>query len=161
MTGTRAEISDILVGRATGLIVVTGVSADPAADASPRAYTDDPIAYAVRKSGGSTASLLAATDAEIAAVETGKEDQVLDIAELRFLDNLIGRWTKANQSRGPITQSLGDLGKFYQDRADSLREKVKEVYAVDASTPTVISTTASFSDVPSGSAASAAQTYYF
>ena len=137
MNTTVAQIEAVLVGRTSGLLVVAGISSTPAADASPRAYLVDPIGYAVRKSGGTTASPFAPTSFDLDTVPAVNLDQLLDLAELRTLDNALGAWTEPDQAKGPLNQKLGRLAEFYLKRADSLRQKIKDVYKVDAEVPQI------------------------
>jgi hypothetical protein len=138
MDATIAQLESVLLARTRGVWVLSGVSEDPDADASPRVYLADPIAYAIRKSGGTTASPFAPATADLATVAADKVDQCLDLAELRSLDNGLGNWTQTDHAEGPLSQKWAALAKFYFDRAECLRTKITEVYKVDADAPTVV-----------------------
>lgn len=137
MDATIAEIEDEIVDRTRGLMKLVSLSADPDADASPRAYLAGPISYAIRKSGGSTASIRTPVAADLLTVDIADLDQLLDIAELRAIDNALGSWMEPDQAEGPQSQKLGALAQFYQARAECLRQKIKDVYKVDADVPSV------------------------
>lgn len=134
---TVEDFEDELIDRTRGLLILVGLSADPDADASPRAYLKSPIAYAIRKSGGTTASVRTPVDSDLETVVADKTDQCFDIGELRLIDNALGSWIEPDQAEGPLSQKLGALGEFYLKRAECLRQKVKDVYKVDADVPQV------------------------
>ncbi len=137
MIATIAEIEAEIVDRTGGLLIVAEISQTPKTDASPRAYLASPIGYAIRKSGGSTAGVRNPTTSDLLTVDLAKLDQLYDLAELRTIDNALGNWTQPDQTEGPLSQKLGALATFFHDRAEALREKIKDVYKVDADTPQV------------------------
>jgi hypothetical protein len=149
MDATLDDVETILGGRTRGLLQAANVSDDYTADSSPRSYMADPIAYAIRKSGGTPSGIGTVADGDFDSVETGLEDQLLDVAELRLIDNCLGWWTRPNQSQGPRSQQLKDLAEFFLKRAECLRTKIKDVYQIDASEGVMATGgTGGFSDEP-------------
>lgn len=135
MDATIEDIEGEIIDRTCGLLVVAGISATPRADASPRSYLASPIGYAIRKSGGSTAGVRTPVASDLETVDVADLDQLYDLAELRTIDNALGSWTEPDQAEGPLSQKLGALGEFYLKRAECLRQKIKDVYKVDADVP--------------------------
>ena len=132
MDATIAKLETILIARARGLIKLGDLSETPDADASPRSYLADPIVYAIRKSGGTTADILTPADSDLATVDDEKGLQLLDLAELRLIDNGLGNWTMTDHTEGPVSQKWAAMAQLYFDRAECLREKVKDEFGVGA-----------------------------
>src|SRR5690242_14586451 len=98
MSLTRANIETILVKRCGPLMTAAGMATTVLGS---NADLNDPIGYAVRKAGGSVTSFVAVADADIAGVDELGYDQLLDLAELRTLETILGNLDDVDLRVGP------------------------------------------------------------
>jgi len=115
MALTRANCEEILVARLKLLLEAAGLAVTVA---GANADLDDPLAWAVRRIGGTTASVSTATSAELAAIATTDFDNLIDLAEYRALQNIMGNLNLVDISAGPRSEKLSQL-------ANQVREMLK------------------------------------
>lgn len=106
MAITRANCEVILVRRLKVLMEAAELAVT---FAGLNADLDDPLAWAVRRVGGSTADISTATDAELAAVDVDDHDDLIDLAEYRVLRNVLGNLDLVDISAGPRAEKLSQL----------------------------------------------------
>lgn len=108
MALTRADCESTLVKRlkvlmeaAELVVTITGSNAD----------LNDPLAWALRRVGGSTASVATVTDAELAAVGASSYDDFMDLAEYRTLQNILGNLDLVDITAGPRAEKLSQIAR--------------------------------------------------
>jgi len=106
MTLTRASVETILVRRAGKLLTALGLAVTYVGS---NADLNDPIGYALRKLGYSVASLTAVADADLAGLGADDTDALLDLAEYRLLESIVGNWDLADVTVLQRTERLGTL----------------------------------------------------
>ena len=127
MSLTRANTELLLVARtkqwlskASMAITTAGTNAD----------LNDPIAYGVLQSGGTVASRVLVTDADIATVASADEEQFLDIAELRTLQNVQGNLVVIDTAIGPRDEKLGQLLATLDKIVERKEERIEDLYGL-------------------------------
>ena len=102
---TLADVEGVLHDRLGELLTVVGWPT-----ASPNAKLVDPIGWALRALGY-PADLASVTDSDVAQVPDSHLDALLDLAELRTLENLLGNYKLVSTRAGEIDQKFGELGQ--------------------------------------------------
>lgn len=116
MAITRAQVEQILIrrcGRKLALVGLDGVTAN-----GTNEDLSDPIVSALGVIGVGVANLAAVTDADLVAVTANLAGALIDLAELRALESVLGNWVEPDQQAD--TDNEQDLGKLY----DSLEKTV-------------------------------------
>jgi hypothetical protein len=126
MALTRANIETILIQRTGALLTL--VSLDGTTVDGTNASLNDPIGYGIRQSGGSTSNFASVSDADVLTVDTTSQDQLIDIAEFRTLQNVLGNYNMPNTKVGPRDEEWGDLGEVISDRLDKKQKLLEELY---------------------------------
>lgn len=126
MALTRANIEGILIERAGSLMTL--VSLDGTTIDGTNTSLNDPIGYGIRQSGGSTSNFASVSDADVLTVDTTNQDQLIDIAEFRTLQNILGNYNRPNTKVGPRDEEWGDLSKVISDRLDKKQKLLEELY---------------------------------
>jgi hypothetical protein len=93
---------------------------------------NDPIGWAIRKCGGSVASVVAVADSDVAGVSTDDLDKFFDLAEFRALESISGNLAVVTITAGPRTEHLSDLAKLVEQRLARKRKQLLEDYGVGA-----------------------------
>ncbi len=131
MALTRANAELLLVARtsawllkASMAITVLGSNAD----------LNDPIAYGVLQSGGTVASRVLVTTADIATVASADQEQFLDIAELRTFQNIQGNLVQVDTKIGPRDEKLGQLLATLDKIVERKEERVENLYGLGLGT---------------------------
>ncbi len=106
MAVTRANVENVLIHRAGALM--TKASLDGTTVDGTNTDLADPIAWALRVSGYTSADITNPTTAEVAAAEDDI-DEVVDYAELRTLENVLGNLDDVDTTVGPRSESLSQL----------------------------------------------------
>lgn len=122
MALTRAVAETVLVKRlgpmmAVGELAVTivGTNAD----------LDDPLAWATRGVGGSTAAHNTVTDAELALIAAADYDDLMLLAEWRTLLNIRGAMDFVDIMTGPRSEKLHQHVAQLQQMLDTLEPSVE------------------------------------
>lgn len=129
MAITRAQVEAILVRRCGKWLadaeldatVINGTNTD----------LNDPIGYAVRALGLTVSNLLSVSDADLAAVEDGDTDKLLDYAELRTLETVYQSNSLVDISIGPRSERLGQLRDGVAAAIARKREQIRAAYGSD------------------------------
>ena len=119
MTLTRANVETIIVQRVGPLmtkasmdITVAGANED----------LNDPIGWAIRKTGYTVANPAVVTNADVAGVSTANLDTFLDYVEYRILSSILTNITMVDTKVGSRSESLSQLTEQIQKRLTWLGE---------------------------------------
>lgn len=82
---------------------------------------DDPIAWALRVLGFSTANVETVSDADLSTVGVAYWDAILDLAEVRCLESVAANLSKVSTRVGNLQQQHGELAPRVQKLADTRR----------------------------------------
>jgi hypothetical protein len=126
VTITRASVETILIQRAGAYL--TAASMDGTSHAGTNESLNDSIGYALRKIGYSVADITLITDADLAGVS--EVDQLLDLAELRTLDNILGNLALVDITLGPRKESLSQLASALEKRIARLHSYIELEYGI-------------------------------
>ena len=129
MTVTRANVEAVLVKRCGQLM--QAASMDGISCAGANLDMNDPIGGALRRLGYVVASMAAVTDTDVAQVSDVKLDALLDLAEVRVLENVISHLDDATvysgmsgssrmASRVRQIQAMVDRKRSYVEREHKL-----------------------------------------
>ena len=130
MSLTRANIETILVKRCGPLMTAAGMATTVLGS---NADLNDPIGYAVRKAGGSVTSFVAVADADIAGVDELGYDQLLDLAELRTLETILGNLDDVDLRVGPRDEKFSQLRTDTEKRMERLQKRIEKEYGIGVS----------------------------
>jgi len=122
MTLTRANMESMLVKRCGGLMTAAGLAVTVAGS---NADLNDPIGYAIRKCGGTTASFVSVADGDIASIAEANYDKLLAIAELRTLYNIRGNYDDVDISIGSRSESFSQLMKQLEEHIARVESTLK------------------------------------
>lgn len=86
---------------------------------------DDPLAWATRGVGGSTATHNTVTDAELALVATADLDDLVNLAEWRTLKNIQGALNAVDITTGPRSEKLSQFADKVQQMLDNLEPTIE------------------------------------
>lgn len=106
MALTRANVVGIMLDRLEPLMSEAGMSTT---DGATNADVQDPMAWAVRRMGYSTASPDTVTDAELTSVGDSDWDDYLDLCEYRLLKSIQGNLAVVDVQAGPRQEKLSQL----------------------------------------------------
>jgi len=124
---TRANLEAILVKRAGGIMAVTSMAVTTAGS---NADLNDPIAYALRKSGYTVSNLVLVADADVSDVTDGDLDMVLDYAELRTLETVSTNLAQfVDVTDGPISEKMSQYAASLDKRIAKLSDKITILYS--------------------------------
>jgi hypothetical protein len=127
MTLTRANVETILVKRCGPLLTAAGMATTVAGS---NADLNDPIGYAIRKSSGTVASFVSVADADLTTVAADEYDQLLDLAELRTLETILGNLDEVDIRVGPRDEKFSQLRTDTEKRLERLQQRIEQEYGV-------------------------------
>ena len=147
MAVTRANVEVNLIRRLGPLMTKAGMDGSTADGTN----TDlaDPIAWALRQAGFSTADITNPTTAEVAAAESDI-DQVMDLGELRTLESILGGLDDVDISLGPRDEKLSQLAEQAEKKLAAIQKKVEDLYSFSASALTTGTLTYEFAEHQDG-----------
>ncbi len=119
---TRAQAETILTRRLGPTMTAAKMDGETADGTNPD--LNDPLGWAVRKLEGTVADLVAVADADLDTVSTDDTDNLLDLAELRALNNVLGNLTLVDTSVGPRSQKFGQLREGIGARIERLEKSL-------------------------------------
>lgn len=132
MSLTRANVEAILVQRTGPLLTAGGMDGSTITGAN--ASLNDPIGYAVRRLGLTVANLASVADADLSGVSSDDYDQLLDVAEYRTLENILGNLDDVNITVGSRTEALGQLSDQVEKKMDRLAGRIEREYGLGLGT---------------------------
>ena len=145
---TRANTESILISR-IGTIYVA-VELDGTTADGTNADLNDPIGYGIRQTGGTVASFVLVTDADVATVAETDYDEFLDISEYRALVNAQGNFASVDIKVGPRSESLSQLGNRLAVMIKGKKERLDEVYGTSVGVRTAGVITLDFAEHDEG-----------
>lgn len=104
MAYTRNQVEGVLTKRLSGFLARANMAAS-----APNAHLTDPIGWALRLLGYSTAALDAVTDADLLPVTSVHIDALLDLAELRTAESILLNLDAVDITAGPVKTEWSDL----------------------------------------------------
>lgn len=143
MTLTRANIEVIIVKRCGPLLTAAGMATTVSGS---NADLNDPIGYAVRKSGGTVTNFVSVGDADITTIGTADNDQLLDLAELRTLESILGNLDDVDIRVGPRDEKLSQLRTDTEKRLERLQKRIADEYGIGGVTVEAGSVAMDFAD---------------
>ncbi|HQP27413.1 MAG TPA: hypothetical protein PLL58_06245 [Candidatus Syntrophosphaera sp.] len=135
MTITRTQVEKILLKRAARRMAF--VEMDIAKSDGTNADLNDPIAYAVRLCGLSVADISDVKDSDLAPLPDSDIDKLLDLAELRLLQNIFGNLDSVDERTGPVQNAYSQFGTQLETALKRLEEKCQRNYGVGQGTISV------------------------
>lgn len=129
MTITRANVESVLVQRAGSFMAAVGMATTVAGS---NASLNDPIGWALRRAGYSVSSLTSVADSDLAGLATTDTDKLLDLAEIRTLENVAGNLTQVDVTMGDRTDKFGQLLAQIEKRIERLRKQIEQDYGIGA-----------------------------
>lgn len=130
MAISRANVENVLVSRAGPLLTKAGQ--DGTTVDGTNTDLADPIAWALRQVGYTTADITNPTTAEVAAA-SDDVDEVVDLAELRTLESLLGNLDDVDITLGPRSEHLSQLAKQVETKLKRVAKWVEKTYGYGAS----------------------------
>jgi hypothetical protein len=128
MTLTRATLEAILVQRTGPLLTAAGM--DGVTMDGSNLSLNDPIGFAVRKLGLTVVNLANLGDGDLTAVPATDYDQLLDLAEYRTLESILGNLDDVNISVGSRSESLGQLSDQMEKKMERLAGRIQREYGL-------------------------------
>lgn len=113
---TRAQAETILIKRVGDLLTQAGL--DGTTHDGTNTDLADPIGYALRSLGHTTADPSSPTTAEVAAVAAADTDEFLSLAELRALETILSCVLDL------VDTTVGPRREAYNQMADGLQAKI-------------------------------------
>lgn len=132
MTITRANVEAILVQRTGPLLTAAGMDGTTVSGAN--ASLNDPIGYAIRKLALTVASIASVADSDLSGVSVDDYDKLLDLAEYRTLESILGNLDDVNISVGSRSESLGQLSDQVEKKMDRLVARIEREYGIGLGT---------------------------
>lgn len=133
MTITRVQAETLLVRRCGPTMTAAGMAVTIAGS---NADLDDPLQWSIIELGGTVADIIAVTDADLATVASDDERYILDVAELRLLDNILSNNILVDTTVGPHSERLDQLAKRLERRRQWLADYLKDAIGLGASSIT-------------------------
>ena len=130
MTLSRANVEYILEARLGPLMTKAGM--DGTTVDGTNVDMADPIAWSLRQAGYSVADITAPTTAEVASA-ADDTDEILDLSELRTLENILGNLDDVDVTVGPRREALSQLADQCKSRLEAVKLKVEDAYGYGAS----------------------------
>jgi len=128
MSLTRETLDVILIAR-TGALLTT-VGKDGSTDDGSNTDLVDPIRAALKTLGYSVSDFTTVTDTDLAGVAADDEEALIDVAELKILDNVIypGAAALVDISVGPRRESLSQFSKHIESMLEKKVAAVNDAY---------------------------------
>jgi hypothetical protein len=132
MTITRANVEAILVQRCGPLLIKAGM--DGVTTTGSNASLNDPIGRALRSMGYMPANIASVSDSDLAAVADDEIDRLLDVSELRTLENISGNLDDVAVTVGPRSEQRNQLADQVAKKIDRITEKIQREYGLGMGT---------------------------
>lgn len=127
---TRQQVESEVVARCRVALTLSKTAADPAADASPRAYLNAPLRSGLRAVGLAPANPFAVADADLANPAGDDLDTLIDAATLATLETCLANAGQVDVRSVDVDEKWDQFWKRVEKRIDKLRE---DVYGGDGS----------------------------
>ena len=137
MSLTRASAETILIRRVGRWFTAAGL--DGTTISGSNLDLADPIAWAIRQSSGTVANAAVPTDADLLTVSD--DDRLLDLAELRALENAYQGFTGVDKKAGPVEIKSSQLRDGLWLALQAKRTAISILYGIGGSTITQVDLT--------------------
>jgi hypothetical protein len=127
---TRAQFEEIMVQRVGGWLTNAGL---PVTIVGSNAAMNDPLGYAIRVAGGTVTSYALVADADVATVGETNLDKLLDVAELRTLENVLSNFTLVDAKAGPVEAKSSQFADRLERVIARLRSQLAVRYGIESS----------------------------
>lgn len=131
-TLTRRGVELALIRRAGRLMTLAGLDGTSAVGGNPDLA--DPIAVGLRSVGVTPADPTDPADADFATVLPSSVPQLLDVAELRALENVLGHLDQPDQQQGADRQDWGKLAERLERTIARKAAALARTYGLEAGT---------------------------
>jgi hypothetical protein len=125
---TRAVLESILIrrcGRRMAFAKLDGITQN-----GTNLDLNDPIREGLDSIGVTAANAINVADSDLATISGKRLSQILDVAELRVLESILGNWDEFDQARGIDRQDLGKMGEAIRTRVNDLQARLMKLYGV-------------------------------
>ena len=102
--------------------------------AGANADLNAPIGYAIRIAGGTVAAPSLVTSTDVATVASADLDLLLDVAELRTLENILAHYALVDAKAGPVEAKSSQLADRLERRIAQIRTWLAQAYGIGGTT---------------------------
>lgn len=131
MATTRADIEQEIVSRAEAWLTSASMAVT---FAGVNADLNSPIAWAIRQAGGTVAAPSLVTSTDVQTVDSADLDMLMDLAELRTLQNILASYSLVDAKAGPVEAKASQLADRIERRIAQLRAWLSSEYGIGGST---------------------------
>lgn len=128
MTLTVIQFETVLIKR-TGKLL-TALSMDGSTIDGNNPDLVDPMGYSIRQAGGSVTTITDVVDADLSGFAESDYDELLDVAELRTLQNIYGNFALVDVEIGPRNEAWSSLGTTLEKLIARKEKRVKDIYGI-------------------------------
>ena len=128
---TRADVEQELVSRASAWLTSASMAVTYA---GANADLNAPIGYAIRIAGGTVAAPSLVTSTDVATVANADLDLLLDVAELRTLENILAHYALVDAKAGPVEAKSSQLADRLERRIAQIRTWLAVAYGIGGTT---------------------------
>lgn len=129
---TRTQAETVLIARCGKLMTACGI--DGTTMNGTNASLTDPLAWALRQSGYSPAAFGAVTDTDLAGVQDSDIDKLIDLAEIKALENALGNFDATDISVGPRSESYDQIRAGLEKMLNRKQANIMRLYGVGTGT---------------------------
>lgn len=129
---TRTQAETVLIARCGKLMTACGI--DGTTVNGTNASLTDPLVWALRQSGYSPAAFGAVTDTDLAGVQDSDIDKLIDLAEMKALENALGNFDATDISVGPRSESYDQLRAGLEKMLNRKQANIMRLYGVGTGT---------------------------
>jgi hypothetical protein len=126
MALTRAQVEAELISRRMRWIREVGLDYSTVDGSNTDLVSA--IGYGIRRAGGSLVLLGAVTDTDVQTVASGDLEKLLDYADLRLCENILGHLEMVDTSGLPASENKDQLGKRIKEAIERLEERIEREY---------------------------------
>ena len=130
MSLTRAQFETIMIQRIGGWYANVSF---PVTIIGSNAALNDPLGYAIRVAGGTVASYALVADADLLTVADADLDMLLDVAELRALENVLSNFTLVDAKAGPVEAKSSQFADRLERVIARKRSQIAVRYGIEYS----------------------------
>jgi hypothetical protein len=94
---------------------------------------NDPLGYAIRIAGGTVADYASVVSGDLATVPAANLDMLLDLAELRALENVLSNFALVDVKAGPVEAKQSQFADRLERVIARLRSQIAVRYGIDYS----------------------------
>ena len=129
---TRTQAETVLIARCGKLMTACGI--DGTTVNGTNASLTDPLAWALRQSGYSPAAFGAVTNTDLAGVQDSDIDKLIDLAEMKALENALGNFDATDISVGPRSESYDQIRAGIEKILTRKQASIMRLYGVGIGT---------------------------